>query len=719
MILQLTDYPRQEADPWTHEDCLSNYAPWDVEDWEATEEQLLTDVEVVSQWGLDRFSREFGHDFDEKSPESSFTNWEVKQWCVIVNQTKKRLKDKYPHLGRLTEVSMSDDTAGYVNFAAAPGSMCLAQFYATLTQDGKGEIELGHSNVEIIVDVVSGVLHGSCEECEFSSYKTDTKTKEASEEEKQDKKKRRTVYGLIQGLQQDWKDVDEKEDYGYSKQFQNHSHDKLVVLDAELGVTSAWDERTRLWVERSKNYVKTEITNCLHRPVDMIWKMMKANASVMSTDIVLEDSLRDKEGFEKIQRKVHKVFLANSVYTMAVHELSDRADYFKAHLDSNQDELPILGGNVINLQTGQVRERTIHDLWSCELPVTYTNQESFPHVEKFMKGITNYPDDHKQEREKKRAQSMMDFHQQRGGYFLTGHTTARLFWSDLGEGMNGKSALFAMFKAVLGPLYLVAHKSLLIKSDSHHSKAQQQQGPETQKVALKNPPKRLAVFQETSEKDKLDMNEIKPLVDDNEIWISARDCHQKAGKGMEFRVYAKFCIPTNNMLKFDRVPGDNGGVDRSQNVPWPVRFEKTPEEVKQRTAKGELCKLANRQLVSNLKDKYLSEFFSWLVKGAMEWYKNDQNLPCPEQVRNATRSMLAKNDKIQGFIDECCELGDGLEVTVDSVYSAYDEWFTNEGSDDMLVSKKKFGDLLCKDKGCNRGKDKCGNRVYQGIGLKE
>jgi hypothetical protein len=101
-----------------------------------------------------------------------------------------------------------------------------------------------------------------------------------------------------------------------------------------------------------------------------------------------------------------------------------------------------LGGNVINLQTGQVRERTIHDLWSFELPFL---ADSF-HMWSVCEGITNFSDDHKQS---ERRADMMDFHND-GGYFL-GHTTARLFWSDLGR-MNGKSALFALFKTVLGPL---------------------------------------------------------------------------------------------------------------------------------------------------------------------------------------------------------------------------------------------------------------------------
>jgi putative DNA primase/helicase len=400
---------------------------------------------------------------------------------------------------------------------------------------------------------------------------------------------------------------------------------------------------------------------------------------------------------------------------MAIHDLTRKADYFKLHLDSNQDELPILGGRVINLQSGDIRKRTINDLWSCELPVTYLDQESHPHTERFMRGICNYPDDpNATEEQKQPAKDMEDFHQQRGGYFLTGHTTARKFWGDFGAGMNGKSALFDLFKSVLGPLYLVAHKSLLIKSESSRGTSQ---GPETEKVALKNPPKRLAIFQETKAEDVLDINQIKALVDVNEIWISARDLHQKAGKGMEFRVYAKLCIATNNMLKFDRVPGDDGGVDRSENVHWPVRFAVTQEEVNEKTAKGGLCRLADRKIVSDLKNRHLSEFFSWLVKGAMKWYQNDQVLPCPSQVRDATRTMLQENDKIQKFIDECCEIGAGFEVTVASIRLEYESWCQDGGSD-VVLTKNKFSATLTKDKGFWSGHDRTGkSRIYKGIKL--
>jgi hypothetical protein len=81
------------------------------------------------------------------------------------------------------------------------------------------KIELGHSNVNHC-DVVSGVLHGSCEECEFFILQDDKKTKENIQRKKQVKKgtgkKRRTSYtDSFRGCNRTGK-MSTEEDYGYS-----------------------------------------------------------------------------------------------------------------------------------------------------------------------------------------------------------------------------------------------------------------------------------------------------------------------------------------------------------------------------------------------------------------------------------------------------------------------------------------------------------------------
>ncbi len=247
--------------------------------------------------------------------------------------------------------------------------------------------------------------------------------------------------------------------------------------------------------------------------------------------------------------------------------------------------------------------------------------------------------------------------------------------------MNGKSALFALLRDILGPFYLTAHKDLYIQTNSHHSA---KGAAEPHKVALKG--KRLAVLE-----DKLDITNIKQFVQDIEMIISACDLFAKS-KSMKFRVFAKHCILTNNILRFRSEPGDKGGTDRLTTIPFDMRFTTDPLEIEKELAHGKYCKLADRNTVEALRTIHLSQVFSFCVEGAMAWYRNNQRLPCPKEVIDATHSTMTDGDRVQQFIDECCEIGEGFYVvptTLDKVYFIW--WETNIQEQGIKHSRSSEG----------------------------
>lgn len=121
---------------------------------------------------------------------------------------------------------------------------------------------------------------------------------------------------------------------------------------------------------------------------------------------------------------------------------------------------------------------------------------------------------------------------------------------------------------------------------------------------------------------------------------------------MEFQVIAKHVILTNNLLQFSRAPGDRGGEDRFDTVPFEMRFDPNAAEVTRRVARGEYCKLADRIAVVALKTTHLSQLFSYFVQGAMQWYANNMKLPRPNCLTLATASTLSENDRVQQFIND-------------------------------------------------------------------
>jgi putative DNA primase/helicase len=76
---------------------------------------------------------------------------------------------------------------------------------------------------------------------------------------------------------------------------------------------------------------------------------------------------------------------------------------------------------------------------------------------------------------------------------------------------------------------------------------------------------------------------------------------------------------------------------------------------------------------SDLKKKLLEErareqFLVWLVRGAVAWYKNKDFSTQPSLVKDAYKQYNDDNDKLQLFINECCEVDPKLSVPMSTVF---------------------------------------------------
>jgi len=103
----------------------------------------------------------------------------------------------------------------------------------------------------------------------------------------------------------------------------------------------------------------------------------------------------------------------------------------------------VLGGLVLNLRTGDTRKRTREDLWSHELGVAFQRQEDgYPEARRFVSDLMCV------------NQELVEYIQTLIGYCFTGRSSERKFYSCIGGGMNGKSALFMLLLKMLGPCIL-------------------------------------------------------------------------------------------------------------------------------------------------------------------------------------------------------------------------------------------------------------------------
>jgi putative DNA primase/helicase len=82
------------------------------------------------------------------------------------------------------------------------------------------------------------------------------------------------------------------------------------------------------------------------------------------------------------------------------------------------------------------------------------------------------------------------------------------------------------------------------------------------------------------------------------------------------------------------------------------------------------------------------QILSWLARGSTEWYASDDGLgPPPEAERNASREYVSEADKLQLFIDQHCELGEGLSTLQADFAFCYRQFSSENISYEQLAAR--------------------------------
>ncbi len=185
------------------------------------------------------------------------------------------------------------------------------------------------------------------------------------------------------------------------------------------------------------------------------------------------------------------------------------------------------------------------------------------------------------------------------GYLLTPSTVSRKFFYWYGpEGSNGKTTIEELLNRIMGPLYEPVSGKAVLKTAgpacSHDSHL----------LALEK--KRLGMYSETRIDDIFDDAKIKSLTGDGGD-LSAR----QAGSTKHVAIHLSVKIVIQSNYKPNFIQLDSAIKDRLILVPFTARFDDQPRP-------GAFKK--DQDLVKRLKTEYLSEVFTWIVRGAHRWY---------------------------------------------------------------------------------------------------
>lgn len=238
----------------------------------------------------------------------------------------------------------------------------------------------------------------------------------------------------------------------------------------------------------------------------------------------------------------------------------------------------------------------------------------------------------------------IEFIQRMGGYCLTGSTREQKLFFLHGDGANGKSVFLEVLRAIGGKYsHNLPSEALMTSKHERHP---------TTFAALQG--KRLAVSSEIEHTAHWAESKIKTLTGDTTL--TAR---YMRGDEFTFAVTHKHIIAGNSK---PRLKGDDYAmVRRMILIPFTQKFEGLQRD---------------DYLPEKLKAEYPG-ILRWFIDGARKW--SESGLLIPSAVKDSTAEYMAQQNDIQLWIDECCNVGDGLQVGSTAAYQSYSAFKSRNG----------------------------------------
>jgi len=247
------------------------------------------------------------------------------------------------------------------------------------------------------------------------------------------------------------------------------------------------------------------------------------------------------------------------------------------------------------------------------------------------------------------------------GYTLTVETCARVFFIWYGKGSNGKSKVAKLLELILNKQYHQCDKSIFIKSGKSSKGAAT---PETMDLMGR----RMSVYSEGETSDKIEMNMAGIKGISGEDPITGRNLYSSQ---ITFRAFTKLHMLTNF------TPPTNAEVaikERLRYIFLDSQFVNNPDPKIKNQFK------IDKDFTDKLETVFLSEIFSWIVKGSREFYKDNKIEMSPE-FEKRTEEILSNEDSIKTFIDRKLKITNDKndKITKSELFKVYNT-FCNDNS---------------------------------------
>jgi P4 family phage/plasmid primase-like protien len=482
--------------------------------------------------------------------------------------------------------------------------------------------------------------------------------------------------------------------------------DTFKVINSKNSEIYYWNESRKLWAEGTKETMAHFIGKGLPDIVRTIYIEFCTQHNTLRPlyDGLTEDDMEDSEkaGYKSFRRICHitkqlreiltgvgKVQYINQVISATLPTLQDLE--FSALLNSRPDLISVANG-VVDLRTGELRERTRGDYFTYALKTRYNKDAdktaTIEMVNNLMVG----------------DKALVDCLQMILGYCITGEQSLKAFYIFHGpEGDNAKSTFLMILEILLERLAKsIPNETILDFNKKNANPA----GHKAHIVALKG--KRLVTTSEVTKEDKLNNNLIKSFTGSD--MQSGRGVHEK--EETSFFPECKFILNCNKIPSLSTL--DPRMIKRTVLIPFDCIFIENPDpnNPKHKKADPHFRERFTKNLVA------MEGLLTWLVEGAVIFYSGDHPV-LAEAIMNKNHEYADSQNFYLRFKREKLieppgpfpnDEGTGVKfiptdwrLGAEELYNAYCNWCKFEARI-SIVDNNEFGEQMSKLLSRRRGR---------------
>lgn len=387
-----------------------------------------------------------------------------------------------------------------------------------------------------------------------------------------------------------------------------------------------WSKGKRIWTVLPDECLRGKIGNKLAKDVHFRIKALSEDIEELKkkTQATKEDTSRLK-ALEKTREEVEGLISRyssraslNSIKDMVPFEVKEFKEA-KDKINRASDLLPVAEGQVVDLRTGEARERKKEDYFTYEIPTKFTGLDKDSKYREFLRTIFNDNEE--------LVEGLIDCQ----GYSITGETSEQVLFITEGEGANGKSLIYSLVSETLGPCYEIGSKSVV----TGHIK---DGAPDPSLAKLQG--KRFVNIQETRTNEQFNEPSVKRATGCDSI--TCRDLYKSE---ITFKPTFKIWIATNNIPLSSC---EESMLRRLKIINFPLVFKDTPTESHHRQRDPQMEKKL-------LTVEYRESCLAALVKGAMKFFAKG-HIDYPESYKKSLDIYEAESSNVDYFIAKFYEI---------------------------------------------------------------